>query len=849
MTYLQYLNNKHMKKILIAIIMFVPLVSFAASYTIPWQATSTNADGFMFPYKMNGSYPKALVPSINASSTYDTNYFAGNVMIGNSMFNGQLDISSLGTGLVQLQVSTSTNDFAKVTYGNVSSGNAAAFCNIYHNARTPRTGINSSYYGGICFAGPNYNLTGFDGVKPNGIALFASDGDVSLGSASANAASSSIRFFVGGNSAAFSASGQDAILQGGTGNFGIRVSNPTASLAVSERHGSGTPALGSELTDATGWTSTDWTGDYSTGFTHTAGNTTNLSRTMTVANTSYYQIAFTISGRTAGSVTVALGYATTSQTFSANQAHGVGHRPVTTNGPLVFIPTTDFNGTISGISVKVISAVSNPIFVLHDSAGTAGVEFRQGTSSLQNTFMGSGAGSYNTTGNANTAQGYQALRLNTTGIQNTVQGYQSIYSNTTGTQNTGQGYRSLYVNTTGSYNSAQGNQSLYFNTTGSYNTAQGASSLYSNTTGVSNTAQGYQALYSNTTGSYNSANGYASLYSNTTGAQNSAQGVYSLFSNTTGSNNVGQGYYALRHNQSATNTTAVGYQAGRGTANYNSQGGVYLGYQAGYSAGTGGDYNTLLGYQAGYNITTGSDNIIIGQNVNATSSNSGAGLNIGNVLYGVGMYSGSSVSATPVQGSAIGVGSSSPQGKFSIQGFANGTMPIATFATSSATNVYKTVLNIDKDGTLDTKYGIYCQMYSDNGMVTTSVPTGTTYTKISAFSSTTKSVSSKYCTPTPASSLLTITKAGKYRANVSVSFSGTISADFRGALFVDGLEESSVHFRRKLGTGGDVDSASASGIFTATSTSVVDFRVRHGDGSPDDFTVHYGNVNVEYIGE
>lgn len=636
-------------------------------------------------------------------------------------------------------------------------------------------------------------------------------------------------------------------------------------MFIGEKYASGTPTLGSELTDATGWTSTGWTGDYNAGFAHTAGNTTSLFRTMTVSNTSYYQISFTISGRTAGSVTVTLGSATTTQIYSTSNTYTVGHKPVTTNFPLAFNPTTDFNGTISAISVKVISAISTPLLVFHDAGGTAGVEFRQGTSSLQNTFIGSGSGQYNTTGNYNAGIGYNSLYSNTTGQSNTGVGVNALYSNTTGFQNTATGYYALYANTTGSYNTANGFIALRNNTTGSYNSASGIASMYINTTGSYNTAIGNASLYANTTGNYNMAIGNTSLFANTTGSYNVAYGSGTLFSNTTGEYNVGVGYtsmntnttgsnniaigfYAERYNNSATNTVAVGHQAARGTANYSSQGGTYLGYQAGYSAGTGGDYNTLLGYQSGYNVSTGKYNIILGQNVNATSSDSGAGLNIGNVLYGVGMYSGATVSSAPVQGSAIGVGSSSPLGKFSIQGFTNGTMPIATFATSSATNVYKTVFNIDKDGTLDTKYGIFCEMYSDNGAVTTSVPTGTTYTKINAFGSTTQAISTKYCTPTPASSILTITKPGKYRANVSVSFSSDPNINFKGALFVDGIERNNIHWGN-IESGGNIDSVSASGFFTATSTSVVDFRVRHTDGGSNNFTVQYGNVNVEYIGE
>jgi len=657
--------------LIIALAILIPSITFASIQTLPmWHDSS----GFSYPY-VSTDYIKA--PYFNATTTAATSTFAGNLMIGNSMFNGQLDISSLGTGVAQLQVSTSTNDFAKVAFGNMSAGTASMFCNIYNNGRSTRAGVGSAYYGGICFAGHNYNTAGFDGIKPNGIALFASDGDVSIGSASMNSASSSIRFFVGGNSAAFSGSGQDAILQGGTGNLGIRVTNPGSTLSIGEKHGSGTPTLGSELTDATNWTSTGWTGDYNAGFTHIVSSTTNLTRAMTVSNASYYQISFTISGRSAGSVTVTLGSATTTLTYSTNATYTVGHKPVTTNFPLSFNPTSTFNGTISAISVKVISAVSNPIFVLHDSAGTAGVEFRQGTSSLQNTFIGSGSGSYNTTGSTNTAQGYQSLRFNTTGTSNTGLGANSLNNNTTGTQNMGLGYYSLQANSTGSYNTgvgpitlrsnttgdyntAIGGASMYTNTTGSYNSFMGHSSGYANTTGIENSSNGYRALYANNIGSYNTASGANALLSNNSGNYNTAIGNLSLETNILGSSNVAIGYQASRNNINATNTTAVGTSAGRGTGSHNAQGGTYVGYQAGYSASTGGDYNTMLGYQAGYNVTTGSDNIIIGQNVNATSSNSMGGLNIGNVLFGSGMYTGSTVSATPTANGRIGVGTSSP---------------------------------------------------------------------------------------------------------------------------------------------------------------------------------------------
>src|SRR3990167_7642832 len=212
----------------------------------------------------------------------------------------------------------------------------------------------------------------------------------------------------------------------------------------------------------------------------------------------------------------------------------------------------------------------------------------------------------------------------------------------------------------------------------------GMYALLSNTTGSDNSAMGYEALRLNTTGNANSAMGFQALRLNTTGSNNSAMGYRALYSNPTGGSTSAMGFQALYYNPPATSTVAVGFEAGKGAADYNNQGGVYVGYQAGGLAQTGSDYNTFLGYQAGYSNTTGGYNIALGQNVDAPSVTGSQQLNIGNLLYGTGIYNGSVVSGNAFAGGKLGVGTTTPFAKLSIGGDSNGAYPLFAVSTSTA---------------------------------------------------------------------------------------------------------------------------------------------------------------------
>jgi len=193
----------------------------------------------------------------------------------------------------------------------------------------------------------------------------------------------------------------------------------------------------------------------------------------------------------------------------------------------------------------------------------------------------------------------------------------SPFAHAYGSFNTFLGTNAGNFTTTGSGgNTAIGAAAFYSNTTGSYNTATGDNALGKNTSGDDNTATGMAALSSNTAGNFNTATGSNALQSNTSGFSNTASGMFALQYNTTASNNVALGSYALAQNCYgvatdcyAGNNTAVGYLAGVTSNEAN--------------ANVTGNRNTFLGASSGPGTSTQLSNATaIGANALVSASNS-----------------------------------------------------------------------------------------------------------------------------------------------------------------------------------------------------------------------------------
>ncbi len=306
---------------------------------------------------------------------------------------------------------------------------------------------------------------------------------------------------------------------------------------------------GTFTTDLAGWTGiTNWSWSAQTAL-HTAGSTVALSQNVTVISGQTYQVEITISGRTAGSISISLGGVTLDvgsggTTMAVNQIY---QRSMVagTSGIVAFAiaPTVDFNGSIDNVTLKQVIGSSNSIIAYEDSGGLKFFELR---------------GEYQNANDAvlfNLGLGRGVLSSITTGRQNVGVGTNTMLSMTTGEGNTGVGLETLHGTTIGTYNTAMGREALRDLTTGFYNTAMGAECLYGNHTGAGNTASGYMAL-STTTLDYNTAMGFAALTSTTTGSGNVGFGKYAGETENSANANVSGSYNTWIGTETGPATTA-----------------------------------------------------------------------------------------------------------------------------------------------------------------------------------------------------------------------------------------------------------------------------------------------------
>ncbi len=319
--------------------------------------------------------------------------------------------------------------------------------------------------------------------------------------------------------------------------------------------------------DTTNWTrGTGWTFNATQAVATAATGDLTYTPSLTITSGNAYEITYTVTSYTSGTLTVAFGNASLALPTHNATANVILLLPTSATGGFRFTTST-FTGNLDNVSVVEIS---NPAPILFagqdDGSATLYSSLRMPNSSS----IAFGGGERYTTGINNVANGISALIVNTTGAGNIANGTNSLLNNTTGNNNVSNGTNALRNNTTGSSNMANGLQSLFANTIGSNNVGVGVNSLASNTIGSNNIAIGTSALYNTLSfgilaGSSNigiGSNAGDNIYGSAFG--NVAIGNLIDFPDSIGSNQVVIKNIIFAKGASGTGTTIAG-QVGIGT--------------------------------------------------------------------------------------------------------------------------------------------------------------------------------------------------------------------------------------------------------------------------------------------
>lgn len=376
--------------------------------------------------------------------------------------------------------------------------------------------------------------------------------------------------------------------------------------------------LGSDIAGATTASGTNWTGtNFLGGYSHAIGSTTALVGTLAASNGQFYFISWTVTGRTAGTFILSFGG------FSQSGISATGSNGCLTSSTavLTLTPTTDFDGTVA-ISIKVVSN-SSPLISTKDSSATLIGEVRTPNSTsiaigkdsgrktlsttVQNSFYGSGSGRDNISGINNTFLGVSTGTTNVNTNYQTLVGH-GIQANSNYPLNV---YRTYLGGLIGG-----ANDSSSLNTFVGWNIANNGSGI---TSGSNNIAMGYNSLFNITSGNANislgPASGLAALYNLTTGNNNTALGIGSLMNITTQSDNTAIGRDSAKFIADGT------------TANTSSIQSIYIGNNTKSSA-VGNTNEIVVGYNA---IGNGSNTATIGNSSVTDTFLQGQKLNIRNV--------------------------------------------------------------------------------------------------------------------------------------------------------------------------------------------------------------------------
>ena len=206
-------------------------------------------------------------------------------------------------------------------------------------------------------------------------------------------------------------------------NVGIGTTTPSSALSIVGSGNSYTQIDGDNLVQNGSFTSTSEPWNYDGDWQPVDGaishvfndNPSNLVQTVTTVDQETYKVTFDLlsqsSDRIKGSVNVSLGNDYSNVIFNADNS-GTETLYLKSYGGsnLIFIPSSDFNGTITNVSVYHVKKI-DPILALFNTDGTRALEFRSGSSngSSDSTLVGVDAGAFSQGFLVNAIGSYSAM--------------------------------------------------------------------------------------------------------------------------------------------------------------------------------------------------------------------------------------------------------------------------------------------------------------------------------------------------------------------------------------------------------------------------------------------------------
>jgi hypothetical protein len=496
-----------------------------------WAAGSAGSPTISTSIVRNGKYAanfsgtaqnqKASITSSSTVYTREYVYFASQSTSTASMLWLSAGAGTLAVTRNSSDGSLCLNDTSMGTSGQIGSCGGSLTLNAWHELELRATigsgtGVAQLWLDGTQLVNASSQAFGATNISQAWIGTGSSEtanlyvDDVSVGTTDPGAAADSLHVTgtstLAGNTLIQAAANSTTSFQVQNSSGTSVLTADTVNMRVDIKGGQSTASLGSNLltngnfatNSCSSWTcGSGWAAGTGAAV-HTTGNTAALTQTIAVTAGTTYQIDFTQTGSTAGSLNFSIGAnADTWQNWDTN-THRTLVAPSTGSLTFTITPTTDFNGTVDNFSVAPITGTSIAVERQLNSDGTVGLEIRSGGSASNNSYIGANAGQNTTTGSYNAAFGTGGLQSNTTGSYNAAVGSAALQGNTTGSWNSAVGQAALYSNTVGTSNVAIGQDALYSNVNGNTNTVIGASAGYLNVSGYGNIFIGATAGFNET---------------------------------------------------------------------------------------------------------------------------------------------------------------------------------------------------------------------------------------------------------------------------------------------------------------------------------------------------------------